>query len=121
MSEDYKEHIGDSFRYYGGMMQFGKVQGLPRQSGHLFRPEDLIRKGAEQAIQRLTVKPIPLSERKPGPEDLKNGQAWYGQPQPFGDQDTWDWCYTKPVHGEGSSFTHWLPAYIDYLPARVQS
>jgi hypothetical protein len=64
--------------------------------------------------------PIPLSERKPGPDDFKNGQAWYGQEQPFGDQDTWDWCYTTPGYGEGSSFTHWLPASTKYLPARVE-
>lgn len=63
--------------------------------------------------------PIPLSERKPGPDDFKNGQTWYGQEQPFGDQDTWDWCYTTPVHGEWSSFTHWLPASTKYLPARM--
>lgn len=72
-----------------------------------------------ELLKDCAVDPIPLSERKPGPDDFKNGQAWYGQEQPFGDQDTWDWCYTTPLHGEMSSFTHWLPASAKYLPARV--
>ena len=64
--------------------------------------------------------PIPLSERLPGPDDLRNGKAWYGQEQPFGDQDTWDWCYTTPSYGEESSFTHWLPASVSHLPTRAE-
>lgn len=75
--------------------------------------------GERETLMVDSIWLIPLSERKPGPDDFKNGQAWYGQEQPFGDQDTWDWCYTTPLHGEMSSFTHWLPASTKYLPARV--
>ena len=76
---------------------------------------------AIELIKSCAVDPIPLSERLPGPDDLRNGKAWYGQEQQFGDQDTWDWCYTTPSYGEESSFTHWLPASVSHLPTRAEA
>jgi hypothetical protein len=68
-----------------------------------------------------TPQPIPLSERMPGPEDCNHGMAWVGR-QLLGKY--WEWSYEVCEDGEflfaGEEFTHWLPASVDYLPARVQ-
>jgi hypothetical protein len=69
--------------------------------------------------QELLPDPIVLSERLPGDGDiLKAGPcslAWLGRELPGG---YWHWeladlCFA-PDH------THWLPASVRYLPARVE-
>jgi hypothetical protein len=63
--------------------------------------------------------PIPLTERLPGPEDC-NGPSgpycWYGS---VGiNMGTWEWVIEDPMD-DPVGYTHWLPASVDYLPARV--
>lgn len=69
--------------------------------------------------QELLPDPIALSERLPGDGDiLKAGPcslAWLGRELPGG---YWHWeladlCFAP-------CYTHWLPASVRYLPARVQ-
>lgn len=58
------------------------------------------------------VDPIPLSERKPGPEDRDHyGQCWW-----WGTS-----CTHRPAWVYASGWgTHWLPASTRYLPGRVE-
>ena len=58
----------------------------------------------------VVPKPIPVTERKPGPEDRDSyGQCWW-----WGTNHTHRpaWVYSA---GWG---THWLPASVEVLPAR---
>ena len=60
------------------------------------------------------VTPIPLAERRPGPDDLggfDNNCCWWGHWQY--DHWSWTWDY-EPVRDE----THWLPASVEVLPVR---
>lgn len=67
------------------------------------------------AVQCVEVqRPIPLTERGPGPGDLggiDGYRCWWGHWQ--GDYWLWTWDY-EPVRDE----THWLPASAQLLPAR---
>lgn len=61
------------------------------------------------------VKPIPLSERRPGPNEREYDGidycCWWAKQQ----DDRWLWKW-----GLWSGETHWLPASTKYLPARVE-
>ena len=62
----------------------------------------------------LVQRPIPVTERQPGPGDLggfDDDHCWWGHWQ--GDHWIWTWDY-EPVRDE----THWLPATVQVLPAR---
>jgi hypothetical protein len=64
------------------------------------------------AVQLVELsRPIPLSERQPGPDDFDFNHCWWGHWQ--GDHWLWTWDY-EPVRDE----THWLPATARLLPAR---
>lgn len=63
----------------------------------------------------LVLRPIPLAERQPEPDDLGglwDNHCWWGHWQ--GDHWLWIWD-SEPVRGE----THWLPASVPVLPASI--
>lgn len=64
------------------------------------------------------VDPIRLSERKPGPEDMDGGLVWAGSKAPG--LQYWEWCIDDVYAPCSTGYTHWLPASIKYLPARVE-
>jgi hypothetical protein len=69
--------------------------------------------------QELLPDPIALSERLPGDGDiLKAGPcslAWLGRELPGG---YWEWALADICFV--TLYTHWLPASVRYLPARVE-
>jgi len=61
---------------------------------------------------------IPLSKRLPGPDDKDGILVWCGSKAPG--LPYWEWCLDD-IHGFCSSgYTHWLPASVQFLPARVE-
>jgi hypothetical protein len=76
--------------------------------------------------------PIPLSERKPVPEDcfeIKNQSCtmhycWLCRAELHAgvERAIWQWHSVPMTNDLGwNKWTHWLPASVDHLPARVQS
>ena len=73
---------------------------------------------AADLLERRALRPIPVSERLPGPEDC---QPWPGEP----DETHWCWVFVKGSLGDDawerrpvtcltayrSIHTHWLPAH----------
>lgn len=74
---------------------------------------------AVDARRTSELSPIPLSEREPEPEDLlfcgPCSLAWFGHEIPGG---YWSWELTDVCFSH--EHTHWLPASVRFLPARVQ-
>lgn len=70
--------------------------------------------GERETLMIEPTRPIPLNERKPGPNDREydgiDYSCWWGKQQ----DDRWMWKW-----GLWSGETHWLPASTKYLPARV--
>lgn len=81
--------------------------------------------------EEYNVRPIPLSERLPQPEDcleIKTSAhimhfCWLCYPMMhYGEERLiWDWKMTPMANERGwERWTHWLPASTKYLPARVE-
>lgn len=81
--------------------------------------------------EEYSVRPIPVSERKPGPEDcleIKTTQhvlhyCWLCRPVlHYGEERLiWDWKLIPMDNERGwERWTYWLPASTKYLPARVE-
>jgi hypothetical protein len=65
---------------------------------------------------RPTPRPIPVSERLPGPEDCDaEGEVWaWRRFDPEGDMDNgdhWMLAFHEWLEDEDCGFTHWLPAH----------
>lgn len=74
--------------------------------------------GDESVQGQVLLQPIPLSERKPEPDDMDGTLVWCGSKAPG--LPYWEWCLDD-IHGFCSSgYTHWLPANVQFLPARVE-
>jgi hypothetical protein len=79
-------------------------------------PVKLLRAGLTH-FARPTIKPVPVAERLPGPEDCDaEGRCWWFCPAailPSGQCAYW--CLA-PADGSRSWFTHWLPHHALPLP-----
>ena len=105
---------------------YGRVE-YPFVEGHDMRDELLSYSRALIALRaHPTIKPVPVAERLPGPEDCA----------PWPDDPTISWCWYAREHEEGGwrwrqdslcnprayGFTHWLPHHALPVPgAEVQS
>ena len=103
----------------GGPVRPGTAWSDPDEREAFFPAAGAIRATERVLTEDLQPDPIALSERLPGDGDiLKAGPcslAWFGRELPGG---YWEWaladlCFA-PDH------THWLPASVRYLPARVE-
>lgn len=77
--------------------------------------------GERETLMIDPIRPIPLSERKPGEGDCDGDLVWAGRKQPG--LPYWEWTLDAWLGNDfmasGEEFTHWLPASTKYLPARV--
>jgi hypothetical protein len=61
---------------------------------------------------RLSIEPVPVSKRLPGPEDCdKEGQCWWYHPETF--NCVASWCHSRSNGTE----KHWLPHHALPVPA----
>lgn len=87
-------------------------EGYEVPPGVTVSPDDLVAMGARKAVEQMAIRPIPLSERKPGPGDRDHyGQCWWWRTS-FTHRPAW-------VYASGWG-THWLPSTAQFLPARVE-
>jgi hypothetical protein len=61
---------------------------------------------------KIPPPPIPVSERLPGPDDMKDGCCWWGDAGGGEFVPSWRLCEVPTQH----RFTHWLPAHALPLP-----
>lgn len=73
--------------------------------------------GQRETVWIEAVEPIPLKERWPGKEDCNDrGRCWMGRAS-LAKDGTWTWEFMPP---DDFLLTHWLPASVQLLPARVE-
>ena len=63
--------------------------------------------------------PIPVTERLPGPDDMKNGRCWWFFPET--DTEFPYWNFENDGRERELPATHWLPAYALPLPTDALS
>jgi hypothetical protein len=78
----------------------------------------MIKAGIDNAIRLITPIPVPLAERRPGPEDRDGELVWAGCRAPG--LPYWEWCLDVADLLDEGGYTHWLPASTRFLPARVE-
>ena len=103
----------------GGPVRPGTAWSDPDEREAFFPAAGAIRATERVLTEDLQPDPIALSERLPGDGDiLKAGPcslAWLGRELPGG---YWHWELADL--GFATLYTHWLPASVRYLPARVE-
>jgi hypothetical protein len=79
---------------------------------YIYRELQELRQLVQQG--RQTIKPVPVSERLPGPEDCDDSyQCWQWDAK----SDSWT-LYTSIGMGLNPLSTHWLPYHALPLPAK---
>ena len=64
---------------------------------------------------RPAIKPIPVSERLPGPEDCDaEGRCWYWDPE----EENEHWDFMPRCSGPTVAWTHWLPHWALPMPGQ---
>jgi hypothetical protein len=58
--------------------------------------------------------PIPVTERLPGPDDLKDGRCWWFFPETAAEFPCWN--LEDDGRGREPPATHWLPYHAMPLP-----
>lgn len=106
-------------------------EGYKAPPGVMVSPDELVAMGARKAVEQMTIRPIPLSERKPGPDDcleIKN-QSWtmhycwlgYSILHAGIERCVWNWrAIPMGAKGGWEEYTHWLPVSVRYLPTRME-